>query len=207
MNNNDRISIFSFYLGVFCILWYMCSISTLLLAWITMAGFPSSAPLGCVLHFMVHVFHFNTTACMNNNGRISIFSSFGDVFCILWYMCSISTLLLAWTTMAGFPSSASVRIWLDFVVHVFHFNTAPCMNNNGRISIFSFFWDMIALCGTCVPFQHHCLQLSLWSITHMLVDVEAFLRFFSWLGSVPCLCHFYPFSAQASKTYSPVSSS
>jgi hypothetical protein len=99
------------------------------------------------------------------------------VFCILWYMCSISTLLLAW------------------------------MNNNGRISIFSFFWDMVALCGACVPIQHGCLQLSLLSITHTFIDVEAFLRFFSWLGWVPYLCHFYPVSAQASKTYSPVSSS
>jgi hypothetical protein len=81
------------------------------------------------------------------------------------------------------------------------------MNNNGRISIFSFSRDMIGFFGTCVPFQHCRLQLSLWSITHMFLDVEAFLRFFSWLGSFPCLCHFYPVSAQASKTYSPVSSS
>ncbi len=198
-----------------------------------MTGFPSLASIWVCFSFCGTCVPFqHPAACMNNNGRISIFSSFGDVFCILWYMCSISTLLLAWITMAGFLSSAPLGCVLHFVVHVFHFNTAACMNNNGRISIFSFFQDMIGFCGTCVPSQHcplheqqwqdfylqlllgydcfmwyMCSIATLWSITHMFIDVGAFLRFFSWLGSVPCLCHFYPVSAQASKTYSPVSSS
>jgi hypothetical protein len=114
MNNNDRISIFSFYLGVFCILWYMCSVSTLLLAWITMAGFPSSAPLGmcfafygtCVpfqhCSFFWDMIGFCGTCVPFQHCRLQE-QQWQDFHlqlllgydCIMWYMCSISTLLLA----------------------------------------------------------------------------------------------------------------
>ncbi len=100
MNNNDRISIFSFYLGVFCILWYMCSISTLLLAWTTMAGFPSSASFGIWLDFVVHVFQISTAACMHEQQwqdfHLQLLLGYD---CIMWYMCSISTPLLAVITL------------------------------------------------------------------------------------------------------------
>jgi phosphate/sulfate permease len=51
-------------------------------------------------------------------------------------MCSISALLLTWTTMTGFPSSAS-------------------------------FFMCFALCGTCVPFQHHYLHKQQWQDFHL----------------------------------------
>ncbi len=50
---------------------------------------------------------------------------------------------------------------------MFHFNTAACMNNNGRISIFSFFRDMIGFCGTCVPNQHCRLHEQQWQDFHL----------------------------------------